>query len=91
MLFRIAQTIGAAFLFSNSAAIITDSFADHGLTLGNQISLRVRRVERRPIRQVGLVQKRPIFVDNIFKINRVLRKEYTIEGRLIIPVFCYPK
>ena len=45
------------------------------------------------------VQKRPVFVGHIFKINTVLRKEYTVEARLgnyiysrlIIPVFCYPK
>jgi len=42
MLFRIVQSLGAAFLFSNSAAIITDAFPENerGKALGiNQISI----------------------------------------------------
>jgi MFS family permease len=47
LLFRIAQSSGAAFLFSNSAAIITDSFPENerGEALGiNQISIVVGAV-----------------------------------------------
>lgn len=47
MLFRIVQSLGAAFLFSNSAAIITDAFPENerGKALGiNQISIVVGSV-----------------------------------------------
>ena len=47
LLFRIAQSLGAAFLFSNSAAIITDAFPENerGEALGiNQISIVVGSV-----------------------------------------------
>lgn len=47
LLFRIAQSLGAAFLFSNSAAIITDAFPENerGKALGlNQISIVVGSV-----------------------------------------------
>jgi MFS family permease len=42
MLFRVVQALGAAFLFSNSAAIITDAFPEkeRGRALGlNQVSI----------------------------------------------------
>ena len=47
LLFRIVQSLGAAFLFSNSAAIITDAFPENerGRALGiNQISIVVGSV-----------------------------------------------
>jgi len=47
LLFRIVQSLGAAFLFSNSAAIITDAFPENerGKALGiNQISIVVGSV-----------------------------------------------
>ena len=47
LLFRITQSLGAAFLFSNSAAIITDAFPENerGEALGiNQISIVVGSV-----------------------------------------------
>jgi EmrB/QacA subfamily drug resistance transporter len=47
MLFRIVQALGAAFLFSNSAAIITDAFPEEerGRALGlNQVSIVVGSV-----------------------------------------------
>ncbi|MGN6351028.1 MAG: MFS transporter [Candidatus Nitrosocosmicus sp.] len=47
IIFRIIQALGAAFLFSNSAAILTDSFAENerGKALGlNQISIVIGSV-----------------------------------------------
>lgn len=47
IVFRIIQAVGAAFLFSNSAAILTDSFAENerGRALGlNQISIVIGSV-----------------------------------------------
>ena len=47
MLFRVIQALGAAFLFSNSAAIITDAFPEkeRGRALGlNQVSIVVGSV-----------------------------------------------
>lgn len=47
LLFRVVQSLGAAFLFSNSAAIITDAFSENerGKALGiNQISIVVGSV-----------------------------------------------
>ena len=58
MLFRIARAIGAAFLFSNSAAIITDSFAEkeRGMTSGsNQVSIVVGSVIGLVIGGSGLI------------------------------------
>ena len=52
LLFRIVQSLGAAFLFSNSAAIITDAFPENerGKALGiNQISIVVGSVMGRRI------------------------------------------
>jgi MFS family permease len=47
MLFRVVQALGAAFLFSNSAAIITDAFPEkeRGRALGlNQVSIVAGRL-----------------------------------------------